>query len=66
MTLPTLPLAIVLRKCPNVLQIGTVGTGLYSTFGTNILYFNSQYTVIESQRNALECDITRGLDMVSR
>lgn len=34
---------------------------LYSTFSTNIHYFNSQYTVVESQWNALEYDIMKAL-----
>jgi hypothetical protein len=55
------PLDALLSKYRNTSQIERVGVTLYSTFSTNIHYFNSQYTVIESQWNTLECDIMKAL-----
>jgi hypothetical protein len=55
------PLDALLSKYRNASQIERIGVGLYSTFSTNIHSFNSQYTVIESQWNTLECDIMKAL-----
>jgi len=58
---PPHPLDALLCKYGDVNQVERVGIGLYSTFSTNIHYFNSQYTVAESQWNALEYDIMKAL-----
>lgn len=55
------PLHAVLQKHASLVQVEAVGTSLYSTFSTNIHHFSSQYTVIESQWNALESDIMKAL-----
>lgn len=55
------PFDALLSNYRNPSQIESIGIGLYSTFSTNIHYFNSQYTVVESQWNTLECDIMKAL-----
>lgn len=55
------PLDVVMRKYPNVNQVETVESGLYSILSTNVHYFSSQYTVLDCQPNELETDSMEAL-----